>query len=901
MKVNRKTTFSLVIILLCALVSTATATTLIAESGTIPVTGTTRDFVITADSLLNGISGFKITVSLGDPSKAEIIGVTTPHWAELSEIGGVIVLGPDKAVSVTGDTVIIKVMKFEINSSPLSNLELATLNIRGDNNGITGLNIILDKISAANGTSIAAQVQNGTITIGSTPPQDTNGTLHVETNPSGAGIWLDGIYKGASPVTIPNVTAGDHTLKAEKSGYYPSENLVTVIAGITNPVTISLTAIPPVPTTGTMVIQSNPDGADVRVDGTYKGLTNLTIPGISAELHTVRVEKTGYSPWEDTISVAAGGTTVVNVGLTAIPEPPTTGTVNVTSIPPGAEVRLDTVLKGVTPLQITGVAQGIHTVRVELAGYVPFSSPIEVTAGKTTYVAADLEPVPPVIVNGTIEVESNPTGANITLDGVFKQTTPRTIPNVSSGIHTLRLEKTGYAAWEEPVIVFADETTTVYAELTLAPPTTGSVTVESNPLGANVYLDDEPEGTTPAVILDVTPGPHIVRIEKTGYLPYEKEITVTAGGITTVIAALTAEPPPTTGSVDVDSVPRGASVYLDGNLSGMTQVLVTDVEPGLKMVRIEKEGYKPFETAIAVLPNQTVFVNQTLIALPTAGNLDINSTPQGASVYLNDALQVSSTPLLVYNLEPGEYIVRLEKSGYQTWEETFNVTAGDTTEVEAVLEPIPTPTPTLTPTPTPIPTTTQGGTGGLMVISDPTATVFIDGKERGISGEVISNVQAGIRNVTLFKAGYKQVSIPVTINPARPTIVPKIVLEPIGSPTIPPTTQPTPPPPTTTIPPQPPTSAPTTFPTWIPPYPGPVTGSLFVYADPFMCSVAIDDTYRGVTPGFFGQLTPGSHVLKVSRAGYVDDVRSFNVIAGEVATEVVVMVPDIRGIVSALF
>jgi hypothetical protein len=219
--------------------------------------------------------------------------------------------------------------------------------------------------------------------------------------------------------------------------------------------------------------------------------------------------------------------------------------------------------------------------------------------------------------------------------------------------------------------------------------------------------------------------------------------------------------------------------------------------------------------------------------------------------------------------------------------------------VNAVLTPITTPTPT--PTPTPIPTTVQEGKGGLLVLSEPIATVFIDGKERGISGQVIDNVQAGTRAVTLFKPGYKLVSFPVKINPARATVTPKIILERDTGPTTPPTTVPTTIPTTvpTTVPTTLPTIIPTTFPTIIPTYPGPLTGSLFVYSVPWGCSVYIDDTYRGVTPGLYSQLVPGSHVLKVSRTGYVDTVRSFNVNAGDVTTLTIIMVPDISGIVAA--
>ena len=194
--------------------------------------------------------------------------------------------------------------------------------------------------------------------------------------------------------------------------------------------------------------------------------------------------------------------------------------------------------------------------------------------------------------------------------------------------------------------------------------------------------------------------------------------------------------------------------------------------------------------------------------------------------------------------------------------------------------------------PTPIPTAVQPGTGGLYVISEPLATVIIDGKERGLSGRVIDQVQAGTRNVTLSAQGYKAVSFPVKINPARATVTAKIILEPDTTPTIPPTTVPT------TVP----TTMPTTIPTIIPPGPPvPTTGGLFVYSVPFGCSVSIDDVYRGTTPGLTNLLPPGPHELKLSRAGYTDQVRNFTITAGDVTTLMVIMTPDFGSIFSAFF
>jgi len=69
---------------------------------------------------------------------------------------------------------------------------------------------------------------------------------------------------------------------------------------------------------------------------------------------------------------------------------------------------------------------------------------------------------------GSISVSSTPSGADIYLDSTYKGTTPATIPDVSPGSHTLKLEKYGYAEWLTSVHVTSGVTESITAHLTAA-------------------------------------------------------------------------------------------------------------------------------------------------------------------------------------------------------------------------------------------------------------------------------------------------------------------------------------------------------------------------------------------------------------------------------------------------
>lgn len=50
-------------------------------------------------------------------------------------------------------------------------------------------------------------------------PEPINGVINVNTEPSGATVYIDGIKYGSTPITINNVMIGNHEIKLDKSGF----------------------------------------------------------------------------------------------------------------------------------------------------------------------------------------------------------------------------------------------------------------------------------------------------------------------------------------------------------------------------------------------------------------------------------------------------------------------------------------------------------------------------------------------------------------------------------------------------------------------------------------------------------------------------------------------------------
>lgn len=70
-------------------------------------------------------------------------------------------------------------------------------------------------------------------------------------------------------------------------------------------------------------------------------------------------------------------------------------------------------------------------------------------------------------------------------------------------------------------------------------PTTGSVSISSSPIGAEVFIDGSDQGvSTPASITSLPPGAHTYKLTLAGYNDYTETFTITAGQTTTVTAVL---------------------------------------------------------------------------------------------------------------------------------------------------------------------------------------------------------------------------------------------------------------------------------------------------------------------------------------------------------------------------
>lgn len=95
------------------------------------------------------------------------------------------------------------------------------------------------KPTARNSKAAAAAVQKP-----AAPPQRTiagvGGALVVDSRPEGAKVFLDGKLVGTTPMSLPSIAAGEHTVRLERDGYKNWSSTVRVAGPGQNRVTASL-------------------------------------------------------------------------------------------------------------------------------------------------------------------------------------------------------------------------------------------------------------------------------------------------------------------------------------------------------------------------------------------------------------------------------------------------------------------------------------------------------------------------------------------------------------------------------------------------------------------------------------------------------------------------------------
>ncbi len=186
----------------------------------------------------------------------------------------------------------------------------------------------------------------------------------------------------------------------------------------------------------------------------------------------------------------------------------------------------------------------------------------------------------------------------------------------------------------------------------------GFLSVSVQPPDAVLYLDQRRIGQGSLAQHPVLEGTYQLRVERPGYAPWQRIVTVRGGRLTEVEPIALQR---VSGALFVATAPRGAEVYLDGRRVGMTQgeappavrafaetrqwspeefsdYLVTPVsDPGEHYLELRKPCYDPVQLIVRVPPLQDVFVDPVRLE-PAVGRIVLQADAE-ADVYIDGQFQ----------------------------------------------------------------------------------------------------------------------------------------------------------------------------------------------------------------------------------------------------------------------
>jgi hypothetical protein len=186
--------------------------------------------------------------------------------------------------------------------------------------------------------------------LGGAAPVAAMGALSVVTDPPGARVTVDGQPSGTSPVTVPALPAGDHTIAvAATTG--SARRTVTVAAGQTASVVFSLPQLPG-PVAGWLAV-SVPFDVQILEGDEAIGASGGARIMLAAGRHDLVLVNQGLEYREARrVEIRPGQTTALSI------EPPTV-TVNVNARP-WADVAVDGRELGQTPISNASLTVGTH-------------------------------------------------------------------------------------------------------------------------------------------------------------------------------------------------------------------------------------------------------------------------------------------------------------------------------------------------------------------------------------------------------------------------------------------------------------------------------------------------------------------------------------------------------------
>jgi len=239
------------------------------------------------------------------------------------------------------------------------------------------------------------------------------------------------------------------------------------------------------------------------------------------------------------------------------------------------------------------------------------------------------------------------------------------------GSYPVDISKRGYINLREEIVVSSDR---VFFEFQLRPQDPVMLTIRSEPDEAEIAIDNVSEGRTNKQIFRF-PGNYHLRIQKTGYEPLEREITVSENGDNFFSYQLEKS----TVTLSVVLEPADATLLINNQ-----EMLGSSFELAAGQYKLEarKPGYDPVERRIELQKGQNHEERMELIR--QFGRLIFTVEPMEAEITLSNGDTWTGSRIM--DLPVGEYLIESYIEAYEPEERSFRIDQDQANQLDLVLQ-----------------------------------------------------------------------------------------------------------------------------------------------------------------------------------------------------------------------
>jgi hypothetical protein len=273
---------------------------------------------------------------------------------------------------------------------------------------------------------------------------------------------------------------------------------------------------------------------------------------------------------------------------------------------------------------------------------------------------------PAAVQSASLTVDTQPTGAELLIDGQPRGTTPQTV-SIEPGGHSFVVRLAG-AERTVRVTLAPGAHVVHHFELAARPRAAGRLSIVTDPAGARVAVDGRARGASPLVVDDLAAGEHVVSVEgESGSA--QRTITVASGATSEALFSLARSAAPLGGWMVVSS-PFPVEVSERDEIvgsSGASKIMLAVGRHNI-VLRNDALGYAG-QRSVEVVPGRVVRVDVD----PPRARVNINARPW-ADVSI-DGTAVGQTPLANLNLPIGSHQITFRHPQFGERTDRFTVAA----------------------------------------------------------------------------------------------------------------------------------------------------------------------------------------------------------------------------------